>query len=354
MNVVRNEIRTGIFVVLSLGVLVGVLIYLGAPGVLTPEKEFGIYFDNAAGIRVGTPVMLAGRKVGQVTEIDSPVPSSRRPVDKDGKPLTDKEGKPLPIEAIVMVRVDKKALIYNQCKVELANYSLLSEPVIDFTDGEETSGLAADNTRFIGARPGGLVDAGVQILEKIDPAVKQLQTTLKSLENTSNNLTRITEDGADLPIAFAEIRMVAANLKQITGPEGSLPKALEAIEALAGEDGAIAKAVADFRKIIAPDSDLSKALANMEKFTKDLSGNKDVPATLKNFRNASDRLNKTVAELRSEFSGIANNLEQASDTVKRQPWRLIWPSTKKYPEDSAGRQTVKTAAKPTPTPRRRK
>jgi hypothetical protein len=32
---------------------------------------------------------------------------------------------------------------------------------------------------------------------------------------------------------------------------------------------------------------------------------------------------------------VALNLEQASDTVKRQPWRLIWPSTKKYDGDPA-------------------
>ena len=28
----------------------------------------------------------------------------------------------------------------------------------------------------------------------------------------------------------------------------------------------------------------------------------------------------------------ADNFQQMTDTLKRQPWRLIWPSTKKYDE----------------------
>src|SRR5688572_4542660 len=100
MNVVRNEIRTGLLVLFSLAVLVGALIYLGAPGVFTKQKEFGIYFDNAAGIKLGTPVMLAGRKVGQVIEIDSPVSVAERPQKVDEK------GEPRNLEARVTVRVD--------------------------------------------------------------------------------------------------------------------------------------------------------------------------------------------------------------------------------------------------------
>jgi hypothetical protein len=39
---------------------------------------------------------------------------------------------------------------------------------------------------------------------------------------------------------------------------------------------------------------------------------------------------------------ITTNLEQATDTVKRQPWRLIFPVTKKYPSPSPGPVTVST------------
>ena len=39
---------------------------LGAPGLFRPLVTYKIYLDNAAGIKLGAPVLLAGRKVGQV------------------------------------------------------------------------------------------------------------------------------------------------------------------------------------------------------------------------------------------------------------------------------------------------
>jgi hypothetical protein len=64
----------------------------------------------------------------------------------------------------------------------------------------------------------------------------------------------------------------------------------------------------------------------------------------------------------TDLGPVGENLKEFSETIKTQPWRLIWPSTKKYPEDqqqaaAAGQQTInvrKTArAKPSPTPVRR-
>lgn len=342
MNVVRNEIRTGVVLIATLTLLVAVLIYLGAPGVFTPETEYVVYLDNAAGVKMGTPVMLAGRKIGRVTTIDSPVPNSERPLDADGNRMH--------IEARVKVKVDSRALVYNKCKVQLAFYSVLSEPVFDFTDGDETSGRAGDGTKFVGGRAGSLADAGTQLIEKLDPALKQVSATLKSLQSTANNLTRMTAEGSELSNAFIEVRKVGANLREVTGEGGSLRRALDSIEGLTGDNGQISKALLDFRHLLAPDGDLAKAIAHLEKVASDLSTNKDLPAALKNLRTATDKANTAIADLHKDLDTIGDhlgkfseNLEKGADTLKHQPWRLIWPSTKKYPEDNP-------TAKATPTP----
>ena len=108
MTVIREGIKTGLFVLLSLAVLTSALIYLGAPGVFTKQKQFSIFFDNAAGIKLGTPVMLAGRKIGQVVDIFSPVPANERPLSPDGAPL--------PLEVRVEVKVDHTAQIFRVTK----------------------------------------------------------------------------------------------------------------------------------------------------------------------------------------------------------------------------------------------
>src|SRR3979490_334643 len=73
MQLTKNEIMTGLLVVGTVAVLVFVLVLLGAPGLFRPLVTYKIYVDNAAGIKLGAPVLLAGRKIGQVDKLYSPV-----------------------------------------------------------------------------------------------------------------------------------------------------------------------------------------------------------------------------------------------------------------------------------------
>src|ERR1044071_1792734 len=73
MQLQRNEIMTGLLVIATIAVVAFVLVLLGAPGLFRPIVTYKIYFDNAAGIKQGAPVMLAGRKIGQVQKLFSPV-----------------------------------------------------------------------------------------------------------------------------------------------------------------------------------------------------------------------------------------------------------------------------------------
>lgn len=337
MNILRTEIRTGLLVVISLAVLVALLIYLGAPGVFVPQKTFHIFFDNAAGLEPGAPVLLAGRKIGRVGTLYSPVAEKDRPSPK--------------METLVEVQVAQSAKIFKKVKAQMTLPSLLGKPVIDFTSGEEGSGLALDGAHFIGERQPGLADAVPAVLEKIDPALTKVSTTLDSLQKTADNLTRITGEGSDLPKAFAEFRKFGTNLNELSGPDGSLRRSLHNVELLTSPEGKLGTALDHLATVTGPESDLAKTLANTEKFTANLANNKDIEVTLQNFRKASATLDREVGLLGARFSMVAANLAQASDTVKRQPWRLIWPSTKKYEDTSAppattSRRSTKPARKP--------
>ncbi|MGI8603364.1 MAG: MlaD family protein [Verrucomicrobiales bacterium] len=320
MTILRNEIRTGLLVVVSLVVLVGVLLYLGAPGVFTPQKTYRIYFDNAAGIKQGAAVMLAGRKVGQVHALFSPV-------DEDERPTPE-------METLVEVQVEAKAKIYKKVKVLMTQTSLLGETIIDFTNGQQESGIADHEASFIGERPAGLAEAVPAILERIDPVLAKATTTLASLEETAGNISKLTREEADLPVALAELRKSSSNLTELTGSEGSLPRSLKNIESMTSPEGKLGQAAANIERLTNSESSLTKTLSNTEKFTAELSSNKDIGVTLRNFRTASEKLNRTVDQLGPRFSAVGANLEQASDTLKRQPWRLIYPTTKKYPEEA--------------------
>ena len=53
MQLRRNEILTGLLVLSTVAVLVGTLILLGTPGLFRPLTTYRLYFDNAAGIKLG-------------------------------------------------------------------------------------------------------------------------------------------------------------------------------------------------------------------------------------------------------------------------------------------------------------
>src|SRR5882724_11929164 len=73
MQLEKNEILTGLLVIGTIGVIAFLLVLLGAPGLFRPLVTYRVYFDNAAGIKQGAVVMLAGRKIGQVGKLYSPV-----------------------------------------------------------------------------------------------------------------------------------------------------------------------------------------------------------------------------------------------------------------------------------------
>ena len=319
MKIARNEIRTGLLVVLTLATLVAALIYLGAPGFFVPQKIFRIHFNNASGIKEGAQVMLAGRKIGQVLGLYSPVPEKDRPRPE--------------LEALVEVQVQASAKIYRKVTVEMVQPRLLGEAVIDFTYGEEASGLAPDRASFIGSRPPGIADAVPAVLEKIDPVLTKAAAMFESLQATADNLTKITAEGSDLPSALAEFRKFGAHLTEISAPGGSFRQSLENVQSLTGENGKLAQSLDRFSAMLAPGSSLSKTFDNSERFTASLANNEDIKITLRNFRRTSESLDSTLTQLRAQFTQVGANLAQASDTVKHQPWRLIWPSTKAYPNE---------------------
>ena len=140
MKLQRNEVLTGILLVTTVGMLVGVILLLSAPGFFRAQDRFQIFFDNAAGVKPGAPVLVAGRQIGQVANIEAPVPQARRPA----KYPED--------EVLLTVRVNRGAVVYRNATPRMLQNGLLGEQVIDFVGGTEDSGNAPSNYKFVGER----------------------------------------------------------------------------------------------------------------------------------------------------------------------------------------------------------
>ena len=309
MQIRREEVRTGLLVLISIAIITGVLLAIGAPGVFNQMNTYHIFFDDAGGLKLGAQVLLAGRKIGQVTQLLSPVPMEDRPKNFRN------------YEAIVEVQVERHAQIFREVRVRMLSYSLLGEQIIDFTSGQEKSGPAPDGAYFIGERDKGFSQAiseAVDVVKNVvTPLAQQATATMQQLDETADNLKKMTAPGSNIETAVSRFREFGDNLVELSGSNGSLARSLNNIELLTG-----------------PDGHLNIALTNIDRITNDLAKSKDIDNSLRNLRQASQKLNSTVDDLGPSFEQIGSNLEQFSDTVKHQPWRLIWPSTKRYPEEN--------------------
>jgi ABC-type transporter Mla subunit MlaD len=331
MQLQRNEIMTGLLVIGTIAVVAFLLVLLGAPGLFRPLVTYKVYFDNAVGIKQGAPVMLAGRKIGQVQKLYSPVsPEEEKRAEEAAAAINPPEanaspspsptaGKPK-FEVRIDVQVDKDAKVYRDAKARMIQLGLLGDMAIDITQGTEKSGRAKNGEIFAGERTPDLGEAAAKMLEVIKPVAAEATNTMKDLQQTAQNLNRLTDENSELTLALGQFKTFGQHLSDLT----------------------------------APDSALSHSLTNIEKISTSLTENDNIEVTLRNLRNSSEKLKMATTEL----GPAGQNIKEFSETIKTQPWRLIWPTTKKYPQGSAtpavageGTTTVRKAARAKPHPR---
>jgi ABC-type transporter Mla subunit MlaD len=326
MQLQRNEIMTGLLVIGTIAVVAFLLVLLGAPGLFRPLVTYKIYFDNAVGIKQGAPVMLAGRKIGQVQKLYSPVsPEEEKRAEEAATamnpPLPGASPAPQPakprFEVRIDVQVDKSAKVYRDAKARMIQLGLLGDMAIDITQGIEKSGRAKDGEIFAGERTPDLGEAAAKMLEVIKPVAAEATNTMKDLQQTAQNINRLTDENSELNLALGQFKTFGQHLVDLT----------------------------------APDSALSHSLANIEKISTSLTDNDNIEVTLRNLRNSSEKLKVAATDL----GPAGENIKQFSETIKTQPWRLIWPTTKKYAEASPtpavagqGTITVRKSAKAKP------
>lgn len=341
MQLRRNEILTGLLVLVTVAGLTAVLILLGAPGLFKPLVTYRIYLDNAAGIKLGAPVLLAGRKIGQVESLHSPVSreeaanaAAAANASRQPEPAATPDGAaPKPkYEARIDVRVEKDAVVYRDARASLITLGLLGETAIDITQGNESSGRAHDGENYTGERTPDFNEAIAKMLEIIQPVVKEATGTLKELQTAAQNLSKITEEKSQLNMALAQMRTFAENMTNMTASDSPLQLALKNVESVS---------------------------ENMNKITSDITSNNNIEVTLQNFRDSSEKLKAAMNALGPDLKATGTNVKELTQTVKTQPWRLLWPSTKKYPNDEpAARDTItvrKSArAVASPTPQRKR
>jgi phospholipid/cholesterol/gamma-HCH transport system substrate-binding protein len=259
----RNEIRAGVFLLLSF-VILAVMIFAVSDiqSLFRKKKEIKALFQFSDGIEKNAPVRLSGIKVGKVTDI--------RVAPEQG----DKIELTLSVFSDTVIRRDTKASI--------KTLGLVGGKYVELTGGSPQSPL--------------LEQGGVLIGEesfKMEDLTKTALDVVNKLKNIATNIDALLGDPAftkSLRATVANLQDVSANIKVMTSSKDEVAQGLKNLPV-------ILKKVEESMNNIKAISEKSDAMLGDNK--------KNIDATM-----------ESVKE-------ITNNLKELTADVKKHPWKLI-------------------------------
>ncbi len=259
----RNEIRAGVFLLLSF-VILTVMIFAVSDiqSLFKKKKEVKVLFQFSDGIEKNAPVRLSGIKVGKVSDI------------RVAPELGDKIELTLSVFSDTVIRRDTKAAI--------KTLGLVGGKYVELTGGSPQSPLLEQGGVIIGEES-----------FKMEDLTKTALDVVNKLKNIATNIDAMLGDPAftkSLRTTVANLQDVSANIKVMTSSKDEVAQGLKDLPV-------ILKKVEESMNNIKAISEKSDAMLGDNK--------KNIDATM-----------ESVKE-------ITNNLKELTADVKKHPWKLI-------------------------------
>lgn len=294
-----KEAKVGFLVIVfSLSFAFIILIFGEIPFFRPAFKTYKVYFDNVAGLGVGSEVRVAGIKSGKVRSIAL------------------KEGK---VE--VLFELDRSIVLYRDAQAEIGTLGLMGEKYLNIYPGSPQSGTLEEGqaiTKTLGyADTDRLVKEMTNASEAFRLMVENFQRILsenredirkiiQNLEALSHNLNLIAlENREALKGAIQNINLLAYNLNR------TLPQTVENVDRLVRTLDSIA---------VENREDIRVLVANLKGLSGDLKTT--LPELTSNLNELSKNLNLLVSENRQDIRTSLSNLSELSRSLKEGSERL--------------------------------
>ncbi len=276
----RNEIVAGIFVLVCMFLLLGLIFKAGNfKESFQPKTEITVKFSNARGVKLNSAVYYAGVKSGAVSKIT---------VDEQDN-------------VYITLRLAKGVNIKRNSDIKIGA-NVMGDSYIEITPGK--GDIVQSGETIQGS------DASItQQIEEVVSSIKDLvssdkiTSSLDSLDKTLKNVATISETVAN---DKDQIKTIISNVNGITQ---SLNRDL---------DGITGK--------------LNTVLANISEMT-DTEQIQKVDQITGNIVKITDNMENILAENRKSIKDIATNVETITDNLyilsadlKRHPWKMVWKS----------------------------
>jgi phospholipid/cholesterol/gamma-HCH transport system substrate-binding protein len=312
-----SELRVGILAVATIVILiVFILSVTGDISIFRDIRTYTTRFNAAEGLKAGDEVRLAGKRVGQVSNVDfGAIPSS-----KDDKPI---------VVTLTLNAEEVSDRIRADSEAVLGQQGFLGDRVIDITAGTVSADPLPDGAEIPSADVAGLArvfQGASDILVQFNTVGKQLeelvadinqgegtigkllhddalyvnlnrtvvegQALLKRVQTGEGTIARFLNDPTlynDVRKATSELQAIAADLRSGKGTAGKLLTDEQLYTRL---NDAVGNANATLEKFERITADIEAGRGTLGKFVKDEKLHDEVQATVASLRSITDRLNR--------------------------------------------------------------
>jgi phospholipid/cholesterol/gamma-HCH transport system substrate-binding protein len=266
-----SQLRVGVTVILA-SITLAVLIFLmtGTGGWFTHKIVLRSYVDNAAGLRVGAPVRLAGVDIGNVTQI--------RIVQNN--PTT-------PVEITMRVNTVYSFNLRKDSITLLSTAGVLGETFLDIDSSTAKGPPAADGDVLASREQPQIEDvvrASQGTLQNMDSLLKRLDSIVAYIESGKGSIGKVIYDPGLYDRLNATVGEFKGLMDDIQSGKGSLGPLLTS-------DEAYKKAIAALDKLNAVIDDLQAGKGSAGKLLKDPALYENTNKTVANLRQLTDDMN---------------------------------------------------------------
>ncbi len=264
---INNETKTGILVVVAVGVLIVGFYFLKGKNIFKQENRLHALFTDVQGLAISNPVIINGLRVGRIDRLDG------------GRDL----------KSIMVTIMLFKPLEIPTNSLAYINPTLLGSPSLEIKLGTSTTYLGNGDTLMTSASAGAFDEA----LKLINPVLYEVKNSVRSLDSVLHIITNVFDVNTK-----NNVRDIVSNLNAITKSFAVSAVSLETM--MDAQQGA-----------------LSKSLGHVEVFSKNLNTNNEkFNSIVDNAQKASQRL--AAVDLQSTIDSLnvaINNFKEGSAKI---------------------------------------
>lgn len=256
-----NEFKVGILVLLALIAAAYLVVKIEDIRGFDENATYTVYvlFDNAAGLAVDDPVLVAGIQVGRVVGVS---------LTEDGR-------------ARVAIRLNRDIVLHDDATAVVGSTGMLGDRILDLKTGSPDAPVVPDGGAIVGGEP-----------VSIDQMVTVMSSIARNLERTSESVSRVlgTEEGE------ASLRQILDNMESLTGRLDTL---------ISENRGSVDRSLAT----------LDETLINMNELTLTLRDN--LPQLVDDMRVLSGDISGVLDSNEGSVGRATENLEAMSERLDR-------------------------------------